>query len=207
MAGPWFSSGSEGIWGRYSILAAARSQATAIKCRILFWLGASFFFFFPLLSFFAYIFFSPWEFYWENAMKLKIEKIQLCCTRGCQEACIHHSLLLPQGGQPSCSGSKWVTSLHCPPTLLWRGGLGTPRGRRWPPGTAGIHRVGVKTRKLKDVVGLWDPMWDYLCASQGVGAVPALPGRCGDQGTDTAEMAALASNPWCIFVFIFRRPM
>lgn len=42
MAGPWFSSGSEGIWGRYSILAAARSQATAIKCRILFWLGASF---------------------------------------------------------------------------------------------------------------------------------------------------------------------
>lgn len=42
MAGPWFSSGSEGIWGRYSILAAACTQATAIKCRILFWLGASF---------------------------------------------------------------------------------------------------------------------------------------------------------------------
>lgn len=143
MAGPWFSSGSEGIWGRYSILAAARSQATAIKCRILFWLGAGF----PPpapppLSFFAYIFFSPWEFYWENAMKLKIEKIQLCCARGCQEACIHHSLLLPQGGQPSCSGSKWVTSLHCPPHPAVAGRAGHPSWQKVAPRYSGYSQGG-----------------------------------------------------------------
>lgn len=86
MAGPWVSSGCEGIWGRYSILAAARSQAAAIKCRILFWLGAGFFFFFPLLSFFAYIFFSPWEFYWEKAMKLKIEKNSALLRKGVPES-------------------------------------------------------------------------------------------------------------------------
>ena len=61
-------------------------------------------------------------------MKLKIDKIQLCCTRACQEACIHHSFLLPQRGQPNCPGSRWVMSLHCPHTLMWRGG--------WAPLTA-----------------------------------------------------------------------
>lgn len=54
---------------------------------------------------------------------------------------------------------------------------------------------------------------NYVCA-RGVGAVPALWGQCGDQGTNTAEWhfaraekAALASNPWRIFVCIFGRPM
>lgn len=47
-------------------------------------------------------------------MKLKIDKIQLCCPRECWEACKYHSILLNQRAQAGCSGSGWALG---PPTL------------------------------------------------------------------------------------------
>jgi len=51
-------------------------------------------------------------------------------------------------------------SLLCPHPGV-AGEPGTHHGRRWPTGTAGTHGVGVKTGKLEDVAGLWDPTWGY----------------------------------------------
>lgn len=45
-------------------------------------------------------------------MKLKIDKIQLCCTGECWEACKYHSILLRQRAQPGCSGSGWAVFTH-----------------------------------------------------------------------------------------------
>lgn len=55
---------------------------------------------------------------------------------------------------------------------MWQGGWAT-----LVAGTVGTHSRDVKTRKLKDAAGLWNPMWGYLCTFRGVRAIPVLLGQ------------------------------